>query len=333
MDINKIIQDLLIKNNLVTVPGLGTFSLNYVPAEIYKFSNQVTPPSYQLVFADKVQESDNSLLIEISKNYDLSDIEAQKAIEKWVNEVIFEIDKGSYLLNGVGILKKENNKIVFEADKTSIILADNFGLEITRMPLIEIEGDVIKESLPYNPHYTNASVKKNNWINKILIAVIVIFVGAGIFLLYQMGYMQSGFGKIKALFAAGNKISNVQLATNDTLKGKIDAITLKRNALSYNENKGSNKNDNTKIINNTDQRIMKYYLIAGSFKRMDKAEILKNELSVKGFAPEILAINDSIYRVSLVSFTDRHKAVEEYIMLTAGEFNNKLWLFSQTINE
>jgi nucleoid DNA-binding protein len=331
MDINRIIQDLLIKNNSVSVAGLGTFSLNYIAAEVYKLSNQVSPPSYQLVFTENFDSSDNSIITILSKENNISLIEAKEALDKWVKVVNSVLERGSfYLIMEVGILKKVNNKTVFEPAKNSILYADNFGLEMTRMPLIEIEGDVTKENTPIKTIYMPQPVKKTKWVNGVLIAVAIIIIGLGIYLLLQLGYLQLGIGKVLAFFKAKNETSTTQLATNDTLSGKIDANDLKRNALLYNENNGTG---NSLTNQQSAQKVIKYYLIAGSFRKMNTAEILKNELQSKGFTPEILSINDSIYRVSLASFTNRHKAVEEYIMLTAKEFNNKLWLYSQLTSE
>ncbi len=334
MDINRIIQALLIKNNSVSIAGLGTFSLNYIPAEVYQFSNSITPPSRQLVFSENIDVNDNSLINTLSEEYDLTIDNAKKEIEKWVSEILSAIDQGiSFQINEIGAFKKENNKIIFEAKKDSLIFADSFGLETAKLPLIEIEGEVIKENKPYTPIYKPEPIKKVNWTNRILITIIVIFIGIGIFFLFQLGYIQASIAKISELFGTGNKIAKTSFATNDTLSGKIDANTLKRNALRYNEKSGRTGNDTSKSTQQSMQKVLRYYLIAGSFKSMNKAEVLKSELVVKGFTPEILVINDSIYRVSLISFINRHKAVEEYIMLTAGEFNNKLWLFSQLTNE
>jgi nucleoid DNA-binding protein len=331
MDINAIIQDLLIKNNSVAVAGLGTFSLRYMPAEIQKFPNQVTPPSHKLIFTENFDISDHSVINVLSKENNFSFTEAKALLDNWVKEVFITIDRESnYTIKELGILKKENNKIIFEAFKDSSVFADNFGLEIISMPLIEIEGEIVKEAKPYQPVYIPQRVKKNSWVNGILIAFIVLLLGFSIFLLLHLGYLQSGIGKIVALFKAKSEATITQLATNDTLNGKIDANALKRNALLYKENKG---NGDVNASQQSEQKAIRYYLIAGSFKKIKSAEILKNELTSKGFAPEILSINDSIYRVSLVSFTNRNKAVEEYIMLTTGEFNNKLWLYSQIINE
>jgi hypothetical protein len=329
MDISKIIQDLLIKNDTASVPGLGTFSLKYIPSEFYKFSNQVSPPSHQLVFTETADVSDNSLVNALSKKMNFSEKEAQKEIENWVKEIIIVIDKGTFQIDKVGTLKKENNTIVFEADRESPIFADNFGLEITRMPLIEIEGEIIKEPIPYKPIYNPVPVKKSNWVNRILIIAIIILIGAGIFMLYQMGYLQPGMTKILSIFRKESGISNTQLATNDTLSGKIDANTLKRNALRYNENYLKSKNDTLNTTQKTSQKVIRYYLIAGSFKTMNRAEILKGELQVKGFTPEILVVGDTTFRVSMASYIIRRKAVDEFIRLTSNEYNYKLWLFSQ----
>ena len=328
MDINTIIQDLLIKNNKVVIPGLGTFSLKYTPAEVYQYSHRVTPPSYQLIFSENIDFSDNSLVNAYAKEFKESPDGAKNEINNWVGNINSTLNKGvPFQMEELGTLKKENNKINFEADKNSVLFADFYGLEAIKMPLIEIEGEIIKNSQTAKPLYVPVRAKKFNRVNAVLIAVIVVFAGIGIYLLYQLGYLQAGYNKIAAIFSS-EKAKQIQYATNDTLNGKIDANTLKRNALKYNETqKATEKEQN--LQSKQEQKIIRYYLIAGSFKQMNRAEILKSELLGKGFTPEILVMNDSTYRVSLASYLVRRQAVDEYIKLTSGEYNNKLWLFSQ----
>jgi nucleoid DNA-binding protein len=352
MDISRVIQDLLVKNGHVSVHGLGSFDLINMPAEMFKYKNEMAPPTVQLLFNENYTITDNSLINTLIAEYDLTFDEVRTKTEEWVKEIKSTLDNGSqYYINEIGTLKKLDGKITFDPDKVSPLFAENFGLEVTSLPLIELEGEVVKEEtqtiiepvkeeikqpeaekkeepkqpekpviiapkpIISEPAYVPPAKKSSKWKKLGWAAAIILVVLIGLYFLVDSGIFVE---------------KKYRLATNDTLAGKIDAEELKRKALEYKESQ--NASEKTKV-DTLKSKSLKYYLIAGSFKTMQNAEKYKDELIKKGYTPEILSLDDSIYRVSLASFTDRHKAVEEYITLNAGEYNNKLWLFSQAVSE
>jgi len=56
---------------------------------------------------------------------------------------------------------------------------------------------------------------------------------------------------------------------------------------------------------------MPFLLIAGSFKNSRNAEIMKENLVRKGFAPEVLYTGGDYYRVVIGKFTGRQAAIDE----------------------
>ncbi len=330
MDIIRVITDLLISAEKVTVPGLGVFSLNYHPAEIYKFTNRVTPPSRQIQFSETFDVDDHKLLFVLSQEYDTAYDLAKETVEKFVESIFITLNNGnSYSIEGLGILRKVEDKIHFEADKNSILFAENYGLETTQIPLFEIEKEnpVATSPKPVIP----AKTKKSNVLNRVVSIIAILVICMTGFVLYQMGYIDMVITKAENFITAQKKAYHRQLATNDTLKGKMDADSLKRKALIYKE-KTPQAVDTTSQNSNV-KKVLKYYLIAGSFRNEASAEKHQKEFIEKGFKPEILSVGDSIFRISIISYTNRQKAVDEYIKLTSGESNFKLWLFSQMVSE
>lgn len=319
MDIDRIIQDLLISNNSITVIGLGTFSMDYIPAEIYKVTNRVTSPSYNLVFDENFDDSDNLLIKTISGKYSITEDKARLEVENWVNKVreTFEQNVG-YTIKDVGTLKKDSDKISFIPDTDSPLLADNYGFETTNIPLFELDGEVTRLAATGTEKYDKPLYSVNRE-RRALLGAIAICTVIILSILYQSGYLQPGIYKILELFSSENVGSD------------INAIKLKRDALQYNEmhKKAGDTINNLNAQSSTEKKILRYYLIAGSFKTMKSAEKLKEELAIKGFSPEVLVYGDSLFRVSLSSYTIRRKAVNEYIRLTSEENNYKLWFFSQ----
>jgi hypothetical protein len=331
MDITRIIQDLLYRDNSISIPGLGTLSLIYIPSEIYRISNRITPPSHRIDFTENFDASNNSLVYVLSEEYDLSPEEAKEAINDWFNEAKVNLNKGkSISLKNIGTLREVSGVLIFEADKDSPLTASNYGLESVNMPLMELEAEKpeahIKVISPVKHKFFN---KKLKWIAALI--AVIIFISAG-FVAYNMGYLDEAINKLSVLTSFNNFPDKQQLATNDTLTGKIDANKLKREALRYSEFQKSQKAISIQKLK-TEQKNLKYYIIAGSFKTFKSANRFKNELVMNGFSPEILNIGDTTFRVSLASFNSRQKAVEEYIMLTARDANRKIWLYSQLVEK
>jgi nucleoid DNA-binding protein len=330
MDIARIIQDLLYKENSVSITGLGTFSIIYISSEILKFSGHATPPSYHIGFTENFNANDNKIIRILSEEYDMSFEDAQVAIENWANGAKEILKKGeSFSIKNIGILNEQSGIINFEADKNSPLLTGSYGLGDIKIPLIEIEPEKTETHKDFNlPVKHKTPNKKLKWIAAL--AVVLIIVSAG-FIAFNLGYFDKAINELSLITDFDDTSEGQQLATNDTLKGKIDANKLKRNALKYSENKKNILAEKQQKIQK--QKVIKYYIIAGSFKSFKSATKFKNELIMYNFSPEILNIGDTTFRVSLNSFTDRHKAVEEYIMLTTQDAKRKIWLYSQLDQE
>ena len=333
MDITRIISDLLLRDSSVSIPGLGTFSVLHIPSEIYRYSNLISPPSYKIDYTENFDAANNSLAYILSEEYDMPSIKAKEIISNWVNEVKSLLKNGkSFSIKNIGILNEVSGKIIFEADLNSLLTAGSYGLESIKTSLIELETE---KPETYTPINLQSKLKKPVYILKwaaILVSVIILF-SAG-FIAYNMGYLDKTIMDLSEIFIFSDQNENHQLATNDTLSGKIDAYKLKRNALNYNEFQKAQKAISDKKQQSLQkQKTLKYYIIAGSFRSFKSANRFKSELIMYGYSPEILNIGDTTFRVSLNSFSNRKKAVEEYIMITTKDTKRKIWLYSQLVEE
>jgi hypothetical protein len=329
MNIDRIIHELIFKNNSVSIPGLGTLSLHYSSAEINKLTHRISPPVYELLFNTSTNSDDNSLMSTILDEYEMDKESAEKELENWVKNIVSGLDQGQeYLIKEVGIFKKSGSGIDFKVDVNSYLLAGNLGLEVTKVPIFELEGEIEKQK-PIHQIQPGRSKHIKELIAS-AIALIIILTGV---VLYRLELLQQGMDNFLGMFADSNEFKFEKYATNDTLSGRTDARTLKRKALLYAEQQNNQKLENKEVISDSlPNRVIKYYLIAGSFRTSRNAENLLRELKSKGYTPEILNFGDTTFRVSLVSYIDRHKAVEEYIELTSQNNNFKLWLYSQLIS-
>lgn len=334
MNFSRIISDLLIKNQKVSIPGIGKFTYSYISAELYKFSNRVAPPAHKLEFSSFFDPNDNSFIETCAQEYDSSIEETKGKVAQWVMEINKALNvEGQYVFDQIGVLKNESGKLSFITDEKGILFADTYGLESAKIPLMEIDEPQIvepkKETVitkafenPIRAEKEYVVKSKNSKgllsiIKKTAIAIatlLLLFIGA--YFLYENGILESGYNVVAKWFKTTQE-------EKETVVLSDSAEALKRSALHYSEQQYSD----TSII--AKEKYIVYYIVAGSFKSMENANKEVEILRKKGLNPEVLNMNDTLFRVTIGSYRDRRRAVEEYIALTNQESGLNIWLFSQ----
>lgn len=135
----EIIQDLLLMEDCVVVPGFGAFVSQYHPAEVSFSDNSVSPPSKSIAFQDTLQIDDGVLINAVAQEYHTSLVEAENMVEEFVRscrKALF--DRKELVFEEIGTLKMDaDENILFEADASRNYLPDSFGLE--NLPLQPIQ--------------------------------------------------------------------------------------------------------------------------------------------------------------------------------------------------
>jgi hypothetical protein len=129
MKLAKYIQELLLDNETVIIPGFGAFISTYKPAEIK--GNEIIPPSKDISFSTQFRNNDGLLVANVAKRNKLSQINALKRIEKERENMLYQLDKGETVtLENIGILfNDEKNEIQFTPFKDDNLMMDSFGFE------------------------------------------------------------------------------------------------------------------------------------------------------------------------------------------------------------
>lgn len=163
MDLNLIctqIQELLIKNERVVLPGIGEFVVESHPASFLEDGKTIVPPSKKLHFnpvADSQQQE--GVLVE------LSGIIRESLVEKGVFEVP---GFGVFADNGAG-------EVTFTVDESFDFAPDNFSLEAISL---EVNEEPEKLHEPQTMAQKDARKRSAMWILLALVflAVLVLFV-------------------------------------------------------------------------------------------------------------------------------------------------------------
>ena len=154
--LSRMIKELVLENDRVSLPGLGVFVCEYVPASFSDKGFVINPPYKRIYFRSK--KEDDGLLVSFyaGKNGVDKDV-AEKFVEDAVSDIRQELEsKRSVELPELGKLRStKENTLFFVADQDLDIYPDGFGL--VSVSLKSSESEDIPESVPVTPAAPAAS--------------------------------------------------------------------------------------------------------------------------------------------------------------------------------
>lgn len=356
LELGKLIADLLREHNRVSLPGIGAFVGNYQPAILKEDTLELAPPYKEVIFSKDETWNDELLEKLVAKVEEVSDDKAKKTVAKEVAKILAELNKnGSFAFPGLGRLVKETWRVNFEMEEGVNLLTDAFGLETISMPIPTIQPEKKKPQIietpiaaPQKQEQPIAAVfvappiasvasepistkKKRSFTPWIIASIFVGIIAVGAYL--YINDMVGSKAPIAALPTIASNDStltttseptdttgNSSDTTGTTVSEKkivaetIDSKTEKRKALYYEEPKNEHVGDKT------------FYIIAGSFNKMENAEKLKQTLIKEGYKPEVLTDEGPVFRVSMYSFTNKNRALQELSRLRDQNKELNIWL-------
>ena len=128
--LSKMVKELILDNERVVLPGLGSFVAEIVPATFSDKGYTINPPYRKLYFRSK-PDGDSDLIPFYAKSNSVSEEIAEKVIVDFVSElkaVLFQ--KKTVIFPGLGRLRAtKENAVFFVADEELDIYPAGFGLE------------------------------------------------------------------------------------------------------------------------------------------------------------------------------------------------------------
>lgn len=339
MELQSIIKDILRKNSFVSLPGLGSFTKNYESARLSPDGKQLIPPKHTISFDRSRVFNDEAIEVYLREKQNITVTQAAKAAEEFVKIVKAKLESGLAVdFDGIGTLKKDSaGSIEFSQANDSVLASDSFGLEpITLQNPVDTpvyqntKSKVNTQSLEVKPKST---LTKRVLLGSAAAVLIVALFASVIFFLFPNSLLLSP--SAESAKTDGKPVKQVSDFTpdashltaddsSDVVSGKseskhpddhvvksVETKTSKRQALLYQEPKP------------TDSKT--YYIISGSFNSMENARKHYDNLVSKGFKPEIIEGNGN-YRVSLVKFNDRNRAITELERLRIQKSTESVWL-------
>ena len=327
---------LLIMHDCIIIPGFGAMIARNIPSYYCAEHGKFYPPSREITFNRNITKDDGLLTHHVSILNQISFGEARTKVMEW-SKLLERTISGTVSFD-FGVLgtfyKQKDGNIVFEPFSRTLISPWHYGL-----PAISIsQTDEYRKRAE-----VNAVIVKYTQSATSIIAGFALFIALGLIPLQVS--RQSLVQQQKALISVHNNSIKYSAGSRDSISTLIDEMTLKENAMApVNEVKSENNNlpdtqkeitESTEVIPVTTEDakpVIKsgsgYYLIAGSFVEMWRAEKYINEIKQKGFDP-IIVNSDNKLRIA-VDFSEE-KSVADNKM---SEFRSKhpemqVWLLKK----
>lgn len=129
VDVGAYIADLLYEHDVVNLPGLGSFTGKYQPANIDHVQGKLHPPAKELAFNSNLVLDDGVLVQYVQQKHQLSVEEAQRLVEDFVRKVRETLNnKEIVVLPKIGRLFRDyEGQLKFVAEGANFN-TDSFGL-------------------------------------------------------------------------------------------------------------------------------------------------------------------------------------------------------------
>ena len=88
------------------------------------------------------------------------------------------------------------------------------------------------------------------------------------------------------------------------------------------------RTESVKLVDPTERTMYRYYVIIGSFSKVENAQTYKVSIAEKGFTPEILESESGYFRVSVGGYDDESAARSKIAGIRAAyrEDHSDVWL-------
>lgn len=281
MNIIPVIRDLLLRNKIAVIPGLGSFVMAQKPAQMNKVTRVITPPSVTVKFDRNKQADDGQLTGYLTRKLTVDKEAAVKAIEDFRTDIEEKLNQDEkIILEGLGTLsKKPSGDIAFSPEEELLKRISLFEMpkievpQSTREPIVppvsspplpviprpSVEKPSVEKPSPVRPSPENVVIahrRSRLWV----IPVILLFMLVGMLsVVYFTGNMDLLISDIKSFFSGAKEDTTQQIVfgtdngseqhETDTLSDRISKVLDEQvnrgKALSYEEATSSN----TKVEN------------------------------------------------------------------------------------
>lgn len=354
--LHQILKDILLTQDSVTVPGLGTFETTYQPARLDEKTGVIYPPTKSVSFNSVLTyEGEEKLIKYLVETAKFSQTEADASIAEFINNVKEKTSqKANFVIDEVGILYADDNGSLCLKAIPSNLSIDNYGMQSVEVAPVDNSQRAKKEASAYVPlkskhsenqasagsststqtsttkttvtkiTETKVTVEKSKNKKKIIILLIVLAVlGAATY------FAITNKERILALFHQEDEQIEVP-ADNSPMLDSSEIEPSEPLDVADSEEKILSDAGFAHITPiNLGNNYKRFYLVAGSFTDMRNAKIRVRELKNINLDSEILDAGGR-QRVSIGSSDDASGIVARYKDIIAKHPDLDFWLLKNS---
>jgi len=305
MIIGKYIRQLLNDSKRVVFPGFGNLEVKEVKGAVSQTGGKINPPGLTVKFDSGFSKDDGLLAATMVYGEGMKQEDADQRVLELIDAIKFALDKGEpFLLHETGtFLKDDNGKVHFQTVSDWVLEPDHYGLE--SLDLLELEelpkeessreAKVVQKAPPLAPvkaHEPRPSGRRRRINNRW--RVIYIVTGTLIVVLAVLIFIPKKRPPIEAIQQNGpHQEENTAEETHP----------------------GSQENQTQPLAAQPEEQepdpvsaTPNFYIIAGSFKHLQNASEMQDQLKARGYNSEVLITENRMYRVSVSSFATEAEA-------------------------
>ena len=304
----KHISELLYHHDCVIVPGMGGLVANPVPATFDESKNMFSPAGKEIGFNKNLTHNDGLLINHIAKSENISYEEAKKRVSDYAETVTRQLKNSKAVsLDSIGELRGDiDGAIIFTPDTTENFLTDSYGLSS-----FHFTPSVTYQHQGFNTRNSVRRLIRPISTRHIAAAAAIV---AGLFM-FPPEIKNPGI----------NQASGIEFLTPTK---NITSVTTPRNkeSLIIGINAGKNKEEYAQ----PKKIILNYFIITGSFKKIDQADRYCKKLNAKGqINPLILKSPNGRFRVAIEGFSNKKDALASLSVYRSKTGFNSAWLLTQ----
>jgi len=331
------IESLLLEHDCVIIPNFGGFVIN---VQDFKFDDKeaiIYPRKKSIAFNERLKSDDGILSMHMANHHLISQKKAFELVAEFGKEMKDGLRKNQPLAFGnLGNFSlTEESKIIFEPNQSFNYDLDQFGLfpvsTGARKKPILVEAP-IEKSLEDLPMQTKEEVEQvyeprkitSKFYAYLFLAFIVGGMGAYVLTEPNSKFVNSSFSPLTIRIKKEVKQGKVQSAPTAVVHVKQNESLVQA---SNSKNEELKPALSSKELEDSDH----IFLVAASFKTMEKAELGRAELIQKGFNDAVIlpkSEDETYYRVSLGSSKSMDLAYVEATKLKK-EKKIDIWVFKK----
>ncbi len=335
------IKEALQDKGEISLPGIGTFKKERIPAFFNDLKQSFMPPLQSVVLTDKQQASDQSLIQFIAEKENIDLEKSSLKIEQIISELEIELqEKEEITLEGLGKLKKVENRYEFTHFQPEAEGTFNNYEPIAEADIIlpvEKKVNISSSTSDLNTHEELLSteestindieeIEQGNNYRKWLWPVIALIICATI----------AAFWFLNPNFKTSNNTNTTEVATDN--QGTEQKITERPNQsvelnaqtqpIEPTEHLIPESDTNNLSANMVKEAQGRFEIIIAAFNTMEEAEAYVNRTNAKGYNVYIIKNNNpgNLNKISYGPFQTAAEA-EQALVKVREELTKEAWIF------